>query len=85
MAKRTHEQVLDEIVHAVACAAHHYGPRLNESGLALVRERLTDFKFYTDACFCVDRQEDAQFIDFHQRIICPDGWDLDTFQTGRTE
>ena len=84
MAERTHDQILDEIVHAVACLAGHYGPGLNERGLKAVRASLDQHLWFTDACFHVDCREDDPYIDFHQRIIWPDGWDqFDTLQTGR--
>jgi hypothetical protein len=83
MIDRTHDEILDEMVHAVACVVSHYGPNLNAAGLAWVRERL-DFCWYTDASFRLDMEEDDPYIDFHQRITWPDGWDqFDTLQTGR--
>lgn len=75
MAERTRDQILDQAVHAVACVARHYGPGFNENGLLLIRERLSEMPWHTDSCFRVDRQEDESFIDFHQRIIWPEGWD----------
>lgn len=86
MAERTHEQILDEVVHAVACVARHYGPGLNEAGLKEVRDNLNTIPWFTDACFIVDCREDDPYIDFHQRIFWPDGWDqFDILQTGREE
>ena len=83
MAERTHDQILDEMVHAVACVARHYGDKLNESDLKLIRDRL-NLNWYTDAGFSTDCRESDFYIDFHQRIIWPDGWDvLNTIQTGR--
>jgi hypothetical protein len=86
MAQRTHEQILDEVVHAVACVAQHYGPELNERGLAWVRSQLGERPWFTDACYQVDCREIDLHIDFHTRIINPNGWDrFDTLQTGREE
>jgi hypothetical protein len=86
MADRTSEQILDEMVHAVACVARHYGPGLNERGLAWVRSQLACSSWSTDACYIVDCRESDPHIDFHTRIIWPDGWDtFDTLQTGREE
>ena len=82
MAERTHDQILDEMVHAVACVAWHYGPGLNESGLKEIRDCLNLQN--TDACYSVDCREDDPYVDFHQRIIWLDDWDqFDTLQTGR--
>lgn len=84
MAERTHDQILDEMVHAVACVAQHYGPGLNESGLKMIRDSLNCLNWHTDSCFRVDCYEDDPYIDFHQRILWPDGWaQFDTLQTGR--
>ena len=86
MAQRTHDQILDEMVHAIACVARHYGPGLNERGLTWVRNKLGERPWYTDACYSVDCWESDPYIDFHSRIINPDGWDkFDTLQTGREE
>ena len=83
MTERTQDQILDEMVHAVACVARHYGDRLRESDLKLIRDRL-DLNWYTDAGFSGDCRESDRYIDFHQRIIWPDGWDrLIPLQTGR--
>jgi len=83
MAERTHDQILDEMVHAAACVARHYGPALNEEGLQMLRHHLNFGNWSTD-CFRVDCRESDPYIDFHQRIIWPDGWDrFDTLQTGR--
>lgn len=76
MADRTQEQVLNEVVYAVACAAQHYGPGLSEIGLREVRKLLEDFNFHTDASFRVDVSEDENHVDFRSRIIWPDGWDV---------
>jgi hypothetical protein len=75
MPTRTHAQILDEIVYAVACAAEHYGPGLSEDGLADLRALFNKWGFWTDTSFRVDRCEDEPYIDFHERIIWPDGWD----------
>lgn len=75
MAERTRDQILDEAVHTVACVAHHYGPGFSETGLQEVRKLLSEMPWDTDSTFRVDCQEDDPFIDFHQRIIWPEGWD----------
>ena len=77
MADRTEEQVLDEVVYAVACVAQHYGPGLSEIGLQEMRKLLESFNFHTDASFRVDVQEDDEDpVDFRSRIIWPHGWNV---------
>jgi hypothetical protein len=75
MAERTTDQILDQAVYAVQCVSRHYGPEFNAEGLRTVRELLSQLPWFTDSCFRVDCHEDDPFIDFHQRIIWPDGWD----------
>lgn len=76
MADRTPEQVLDEVVYAMACVAQHYGPGLSKIGLQEMRKLLKSFNFHTDASFRVDVQEDEKHVDFRSRIIWPHGWDV---------
>ncbi len=76
MAERTEEQILDQLVFAVAEAREHYGPGFNKAGLRYVRECLSALKpLWADATYRVDCYEDDLFIDFHHRIITPEGWD----------
>lgn len=74
MAKRSSEQVIDEIMYAIQCAVYHYGPELSEEGMTELRKALTkQIGGRTDATFAL-REEDERFIDFHERIIWPAGW-----------
>jgi hypothetical protein len=79
MAERTTDQILDEAVYAVACVAHHYGPGLNEEGLRYTRELLSKLYLFMDAEFRCDMEETDEFVDFHNRIIWPEGWDTIPF------
>lgn len=74
MAERTDEQLLDELVYAVASVVRHYGPGYNENGLKNIRKKLSMIDIRTDASYRVDMYDDDQFADFHQRIVNPDGW-----------
>ncbi len=80
MPERTHEQILDEMVHAVACVARHYGPGLNQSGLTHIRELLSQEHWFTDTCYRLDVLEDDPHVDFHHRILDDE---FDTLRTGR--
>ena len=75
MAERSEDQILDQAVYAVACVARHYGPGLNEYGLAHLRECLSKLVIFTDACYTVDVYDDDPYADFSSRIVWPSGWD----------
>ncbi len=72
---RTKEQILEEAVYAVACVAHHYGTAFNEEGLQEIRNLLSKVDFHTDTTYRIDVFEDDKFVDFHNRIIWPYGWE----------
>lgn len=75
MADRTKDQILDQVVYAVQCVAVHYGPAFSADGLQELRKILGEFSDWrTDSTFRVDVLDDDEFVDFHQRIIWPDGW-----------
>ena len=75
MSKRTKEQILDQAVYAAACVARHYGPGFNSDGVALLREKLSELPWYTDAEYWVDVYPGDEFEDFHLRITWPSDWD----------
>jgi hypothetical protein len=81
MAERTNEQVLDQLVYAVACAYRHYGPGLSPEGLMSLRAKLgEDGKWFTDASYRCDVYEDDEHVDFHTRILWPREWDKLDYQ-----
>lgn len=59
--RRTDEEILDQMVYAVACVLRHYGPGYLAEGLKAVRESLKDHKTHCDTCFTVDFEEPADF------------------------
>lgn len=76
MADRTQDQILDEMMYAVACVSRHYGPGLSKIGLQEMRKLIESFNFHTDSSFRVDVSEDEEYVDFRSRIIWPDEWDV---------
>ena len=65
MAERTEDQVLDQVVYAVACAYRHYGPGLSEDGLRGLRALLRGFtRWTTDSSYRMDVHEDDPQADF---------------------
>jgi hypothetical protein len=81
--RRTEDQIIDQLVYAVACAASHYGPRLNKDGIASVRAAMRKLRpWWCDATFTCDMLEDDAHIDFDKRILWPDNWrKLEFFKT----
>jgi hypothetical protein len=81
MSNRNTDQLMDELVYAVACVVNHYGPMFNESGLEWLRKTLEPLRhhLWCDACYTVDVYPGDEYEDFHQRIIWPPGWDTISF------
>ena len=52
--ERTDEEILDQLVYAVACVARHYGSGLSAEGLFNVRRKLAEDKWYCDTTWRVD-------------------------------
>ena len=79
--EKTSEEILNEVVFAVACVARHYGSGLSETGLQDLRKLLNGFiKWTTDTCYRCDVYEEDEYVDFHERIIVPKDWDDLNFQ-----
>ena len=79
MVERTHEQILDQLVYAVACAYKHYGPELSAEGLVDLRQKLGDH-WFTDSGYTCDVYDDDPYVDFYARIIQPSGWKVLDFK-----
>lgn len=54
---RTKDEILDQLVYAVACVARHYGPGLSAEGLADIRQKLSLDNWWCDSTWRVDTLE----------------------------
>lgn len=73
---RTHDEILDQMVYAVACVAYHYGPGLSGAGLRWVRKQLDrepqgDPGWWCDSSWRVDIP-DGEELDFCPEKLPPD-------------
>jgi len=80
---RSHDEILDQMIFAVACVANHYGPALNADGLAEIRKLLGDSQqWWCGSHWLVDVLEGGEDgnPDFCPKVIpftTPAGLDFD--------
>ncbi len=80
---RSPDEILDQVVYAVACVARHYGPGLSAEGLKWVRDQLqSDTTWVCDSTWRVDTQEGDgdPNPDFHPLVLDEDDPPYFTFE-----
>lgn len=72
---RTKDEILDQLIYAIACVARHYGPGLSADGLKHYRDLLARDDWWCDATWTCDVLEDEEEPnpDFHpSKLNCDD-------------
>lgn len=78
MPERSKEQILDQVVFAVAEVVRHYGPGFSGDGLRSARHLLSFLSLRTDQGYR-EREEGHVFADFRNRIAPLKDWDTCDF------
>lgn len=80
---RSKDEILDQLVYAVAAVARHYGPGLSTEGLRDIRKKLDEDDWWCDARWRVDVLEggDDGNPDFCPSVIPNDYYGLDFEET----